>query len=594
MALSMGPFGAATTVTSIRACSSASSFLLRIVFLRAMAFVYAVAFWVALRQNKALIGDDGITPARNILNQAQERGRMKQERRLEWRDKTYGTARNLPLQEEAYLRGVVSNTKLCRWIGERVDTNTRLLHLREVMWDRSDRLDRPLPSLLWLAKDRNNLDPWLDRIAITGLLGSLVVMVLGAANVPLLFALWMCQRSLMAVGGPWYGFGWEPQLAELGFHALFMVPLLSLRNCPNLPVPIPVLWTLRWFLFRIMMGAGLIKLKSGDAKWKDLTAMNYFYETQPVPNPLTRYLHWMPKTWHKGEVLINHFVELVAPWLLIASICIPGLPVAWRRAGGILQLVFQSVLVTSGNFSFLNWLTMVPAIACLDDALLSKLFWPSTQLAAVTAATTATTSIGRQVASWAFFGLIAQLSVPVVSNLLAKKQVMNSSFDPLRLVNTYGAFGTVGEQREELIISAAAGLDGPWKEYEFKVKPGNVRRAPRFISPYHHRLDWQMWIAATCKNFERSPWMYTFLAKLLKRDNQVTNLLAEDPWKDSAESPKYIRVDMYRYNFHKPTKGEKDAPYWDREFLRRVYPRQGVVSLETLKYEINPSSFVGL
>jgi hypothetical protein len=412
---------------------------------------------------------------------------------------------------------------------------------------------------------------------------------LGAANLPLLLALWTCQRSLMAVGGPWYGFGWEPQLAELGFHALFMVPLLSLKQFPTMPVPIPVLWTLKWFLFRIMMGAGLIKLRSGDVKWNmnNLTAMNYFYETEPVPNPLTRYLHWMPKVWHKGEVLVNHAVELIAPWLLI----VPGLPVQWRRAGGIIQLVFQSVLVSSGNFSFLNWLTMVPAIACLDDALLAKLFSPSKQLAAATAATTATTSFGRQVASWAFLVLIAQLSVPVIRNLLSKNQVMNSSFDPLRLVNTYGAFGTVGERREELIISSAVDLDGPWNEYEFKVKPGNVRRSPRFISPYHHRLDWQMWIAATCQNIESSPWMFNFLVKLLQRDHQVGNLMAVDPWKDAQEAPKYIRVDMYRYHFHKLIKGEKNAPYWDREFVRRVYPRQGIASLESLKYEINPSLY---
>lgn len=552
-----------------------------------MAFVYAVAFWIAYRQNKALIGDDGITPAANVLNEAQQRGTMKRQRRLEWKNKQSGTARNLSLQEQAYLRGIVSNTKFGRQIGEAIDRNKMLVHLREVLWDRSDRLDRPLPSLLWLAKDRNKLDPWLDNIALSGLLLSTAVMVLGAANLPLLLALWMCQRSLMGVGGPWYGFGWEPQLAELGFHALFMVPLWSLQKFPTMPVPVPVLWTLRWFLFRIMMGAGLIKLRSGDVKWNmnNLTAMNYFYETEPVPNPLTRYLHWMPKAWHKGEVLVNHFVELIAPWLLI----LPGLSNSWRRAGGIIQLFFQSVLISSGNFSFLNWLTMVPAIACLDDALLANLFSPSTQLAAATAATTATTSFGRQVASWAFTVLILQLSVPVVRNLMSKKQVMNSSFDPLRLVNTYGAFGSVGEQRDELIISSAAGLDGPWKEYEFKVKPGNVRRQPRWISPYHHRLDWQMWIAATCKNIESSPWMYNFLVKLLQRDKKVGNLLAKDPWKDSSEAPKYIRVDMYRYNFHKPTKGEKDAPYWDREFVRRMYPRQGIASLESLKYEINPS-----
>ena len=99
-----------------------------------------------------------------------------------------------------------------------------------------------------------------------------------------------------------------------------------------------------------MIGAGLIKLKSGDPKWKlrgpkRLSTMDYFYATQPVPNPLTRYFHKMPKAWHRFEVLVNHFVELVAPWLLI----LPGIGRNWRIAGGVIQLAFQSVLITSGN-----------------------------------------------------------------------------------------------------------------------------------------------------------------------------------------------------------------------------------------------------
>lgn len=572
------------SVPATAAAATTSTFLVRIVFLRAMAFVYGVAFLVALRQNKALIGDNGITPARYILDQAEARGEMKQERRGEWRRKHQSAANNVALKEQDYLSGVVSNTKVVRWMGARVDANKYLLRLRKIFWDRSDRLDRPVTSVLWLAKDRNKLDPWLDRIAITGLLLSAAVMTLGAANVPLLLGLWVCQRSLMAVGGAWYGFGWEPQLAELGFHALFLVPLLSLNPLPSMPVPAPVLWTLRWFLFRIMIGAGLIKIRSGDKKWRrgDLTAMNYFYETQPVPNPLTRYLHWLPKAWHKGEVLLNYFVELVAPWLLV----VPGLPVGVRRAGGIIQLAFQSALISSGNLSFLNWLTMVPAIACLDDAFLARMFTASTREAASVAATTASTTAPRQVVSWAFFALVLRLSIPVVRNLISKRQVMNSSFDPLRLVNTYGAFGTVSEEREEIVISSAIKVEGPWREYEFQVKPGGIRRIPRWISPYHHRLDWQMWIASTCKRIDRSPWLYNFLLKLLDGDEQVMKLLAKDPWEGSEEAPRYIRADTFRYKFHQRIKGEKDPPYWDRFFVKRFYPRQGLATISSLTGEV--------
>ena len=581
---------APATATITVASSSTAFFLARIVFLRALAVIYFTAFWIAWKQNKALVGDGGITPARHVLNQAHDRGAGKRQRRLEWRkqhaakDTDTVTTRNVALQEQDYLRGVVTNTKVFQWLGARMDANHFLVRIREVLWDRSDRMDRPVTSLLWFAKDRNKLDPWLDRIAVTGLLLSTVVMVLGAANVPILLALWMCQRSLMAVGGPWYGFGWEPQLAELGFHALFLVPLLAMKQLPLTPVSPIVLWTLRWFLFRIMMGAGLIKFRSGDRKWKDLTTMKYFYETQPVPNPLTRYYHWLPMWWHKQEVVSNHVVELIAPWLLI----VPGvLPVAWRRAAGIVQIAFQGVLITSGNFSFLNWLTMVPAIACLDDALLARLFCTSTVQAAAKAAANTSASTGRQVVSGAFLALIIQLSVPVVRNLLSKHQVMNSSFDPLRLVNSYGAFGTVSEDRDELVISSAVSVDGPWKEYEFQVKPGAIRKRPRWISPYHYRLDWQMWIASTCQTIDRSPWMFNFLLKLLQGDGQVRGLLAKDPWEGSGEDAKYIRVDKFRYKFHKAVKGENDPPYWEREFLGRFYPRQGLSTISSLVDQVS-------
>jgi lipase maturation factor 1 len=162
-------------------------------------------------------------------------------------------------------------------------------------------------------------------------------------------------------------------------------------------------------------------------------------------------------------------------------------------------------------------------------------------------------------------------------------------------VNTYGAFGSVNEQRNEFIISAAADLDGPWREYEFKVKPGDIMRPPRFISPYHYRLDWLMWIASTVGSLPRSSsWLYPFLFKLLEQDPDVLNLLAKDPFQGESQGPKYIRVDTYRYTFHKsvPQKNKNDKmtqksnlpqPYWNRTRIGRVFPRQGVASKETLR-----------
>ena len=88
--------------------------------------------------------------------------------------------------------------------------------------------------------------------------------------------------------------------------------------------------------------------------------------------------------------------------------------------------------------------------------------------------------------------LVGWLSRPVVANLLQLngRQAMNASYDPWKLVNTYGAFGSVGERRYEPIVSLSDDGGATWSELEFPCKPGDVRRRPCFVAPYHYRLDW--------------------------------------------------------------------------------------------------------
>ena len=150
----------------------------------------------------------------------------------------------------------------------------------------------------------------------------------------------------------------------------------------------------------------------------------------------------------------------------------------------------------------------------------------------------------------------------------------------------------VNEERTELIIESACDINGPWREYQFKVKPGNVFTKPRFISPYHYRLDWQLWIASHFNGISRSPWMYRFLLLLLQQDEAVINLLKKDvgdPWKNNnnkkqeenkEEKPKYIRVEKYRYKF---CTGKNNKAYWERERIGTVFPRQNVADEELLK-----------
>ena len=194
---------------------------------------------------------------------------------------------------------------------------------------------------------------------------------------------------------------------------------------------------------------------------------------------------------------------------------------------------------------------------------------------------------------------MAKLNSKVVQNLFSRRQLMNASFDKLRLVSTYGAFGVVAETREELIIESANNVAGPWKEYHFRVKPGDVHRRPRWISPYHHRLDWQMWIASQSGRVERSPWLYSLLLKLLRQEKDVIDLLESDPWAltnqgdgdiNTVESrPKYIRIEKYRYKFYNKTQDSHNADrsnendgnksqYWVRERVGRYFPQQGIMN----------------
>jgi hypothetical protein len=259
--------------------SRPSFWLIRILLLRSLGFVSIFAFLIALHQNKALIGTNGITPASNVLQAAEERAKVRYQRRMEWEKerKTFRyNSRNHNAKIRHYIQNVIRRSKSYDILQKRI-----VIPFHRYLWDRTDSLDRPLVTLLWFGyKNRYSMDQLLDGIAYLGLIISCILVTKGAANVPLLALLWLCQQSLMSVGGPWYGFGWETMLAELTFHLIFMVPMFSMSPLPiPTPVPMVTIYALRWFLFRIMIGSGLIKLRSNDNKWKDLTVMNYFYET---------------------------------------------------------------------------------------------------------------------------------------------------------------------------------------------------------------------------------------------------------------------------------------------------------------------------
>ena len=429
---------------------------------------------------------------------------------------------------------------------------------------------RDSPSLFcWRYSDR-----LLDVVAWTGLLLSAVSLFglpeqgpvwLSAAT---WLALWCLYLSLANVGQKFYGFGWESMLLEAGFFLIFLGPRWMR------PSAIPVL-ALRWMLFRTELGAGLIKLRH-DRCWRELTCLYYHYETQPLPNPLSWYFHRLPQWMHRFAVLFSHFVQVIVPFALFAP-----QPVA-AIAGGL--IVFHQLwLIVSGNYSWLNWLTVVLGVSAFSD---STLLWRLP----VAATQTAPRPLLFEGVLYALGAATVLLSVRPALNLFSKNQVMNYSYNRYHLVNTYGAFGSVTRERYEIVMEGTDEFvltEGTrWREYGFKAKPGEVKRMPPQIAPYHLRLDWMMWFLPFSVGVSEQGihlrgyelWFMRLVLKLLENDPATLKLFRNNPFPDAP--PRFVRALFYHYRYTGWQERKETGAWWDRRLIGVYLPP---LSLEQLR-----------
>ena len=269
--------------------------------------------------------------------------------------------------------------------------------------------------------------------------------------------LWAIYLSFVNVGQTFYAFGWESMLLEAGFVAIFLGP----RRAEPGAIP---MWLLRWMEFRVMLGAGLIKLR-GDPCWKALTCLDQFYQTQPMPNPLSWYFHQLPEAVLRGGVLFNHFVELIVPFAFFV-------PQPWSSIAGGLTILFQLVLMAGGNLSFLNLLTIVLAIPLLDGGLLRRFFRvrPAETVAGGPRAAVCAGGPGIDGGDDERSGGGEHDFEPPDD----ERQLQSiATGEYLRSVRQ------VTPSRDEVIVEATndePGANARWFEYEFKGKPGDPMR----------------------------------------------------------------------------------------------------------------------
>jgi hypothetical protein len=370
---------------------------------------------------------------------------------------------------------------------------------------------------------------------------------LGAA-IALWLVPWALYLSIVNVGQTWYSFGWESLLLETGFLAAFL-------GNDDVAPPVVVLFLLRWILFRVEFGAGLIKMR-GDACWRKLTCLDHHHETQPMPGPLSWFFHHLPKPLHRVEVAANHVTQLVVPFLLFAP-----QPVA--TAAAALMIVTQLWLVLSGNFAWLNWITIVLAVPALR--------FPD---GGAPASAPATAPLWYEVVVLAVAALLVFLSYHPVVNMISRRQVMNRSFDPLHLVNTYGAFGSVSRVRYEVVVEGTLDdvprEDSDWREYEFKGKPGDPGRWPRQFAPYHLRLDWLMWFAALSPAYAGA-WFEGLVERLLENDRDTLRLLRRSPFPPGTP-PRHVRARLFRYRYTTWRELRETGACWNRTYVREYLP----------------------
>jgi lipase maturation factor 1 len=395
-----------------------------------------------------------------------------------------------------------------------------------------------VPTIFWI----NASDAALQGVCYAGVAIAALVLVgfYERAGLAILFVLYL---SLSAAGQEFLSFQWDSLLIEVGFLAMFL---------GNARV---VVWLFRWLLFRLMFLSGAVKILSHDSTWRGLTALNYHYWTQPLPNRISWYMAQFPEWFQKMSTAFVLGCELMIPFLIFA-------PRRIRIFGGWCLLSLQILIFLTGNYTFFNLLAMAMCVFLWDDRNFER--WLKLRPQAKARATWITALVAVVVLTIGLARMVETFSG--VSTGIVRYTA------PLEIVNSYGLFAMMTTSRPEIVIEGS--IDGQiWTAYSFRYKPGDLARAPRWAAPHQPRLDWQMWFAAL-GSYRENPWFVNFAVKLLEGSPEVRALLEADPFQGTA--PKYVRGVQYDYSFTNAEERRRTGNWWKREVKGLYLPAIGL------------------
>ncbi|MGB7441856.1 MAG: lipase maturation factor family protein [Coleofasciculaceae cyanobacterium] len=453
------------------------------------------------------------------------------------------------------------------------------------------------PSLLWLSAE----DWFLQGLVVGGVCSSLVVIFGGDYSGFALLICWLVYLSLdIAIG---LAYPWDSLLLEAGFLALFLpsIPALPQLEVTSLPLA-SVTWAYHWLIFRLMLGFG--KYKFWDSSLRDLAYLKGFFINQPMPTYFGWYAFRLPLWLLKFSLGLMFLVEVPIPFLVF----VPG--EARVFAAVAIALLMVAIQLT-GNYGFFNILVIVLCLTLLDvnasifNQGLIELVYPWQNL--LTNAVVLILFIGGLLyfpfnswcsQTWLYWPSTLKIDNPWLVKLLNFYRALA----PFRLLHAYGVFPPHSSPGIRLVPIVEGTEDGRvWQEYHYRYMTSTESSPPRFVAPFHPRLDHGVFyeafgqsnnflcsLAGPCNPyvFSHISWLDCLIQRLLMGDSVVASLFGHNPFPSSSRPPVAIRVNLYMYQPTTPEEQARTGKWWvrtligehlpptslDREALRQLLP----------------------
>jgi len=427
-----------------------------------------------------------------------------------------------------------------------------------------------LPTLCWF----NSTNTFLYILCGSGVAFSLLL-VLGIAPAICLTALFVFYLSLTIAGQTFLSFQWDILLLETGFLSIFLAPWqLWQKRGQGTPVSRAALFLLKLLLFKLMVMSGVVKLTSGDDCWWNLTALDYHYWSQPLPTMFAWWADQSPEWFKHFSVAFCLVVEIIVPFIIWA----PRRP---RLIAAGLMIFLQVVIAITGNYCFFNLLTIALCLLLIDDAV-----WRGKGIRDNALGAPGSRVLPSRLSIYGAIAVIV-ITLPINAWLIfsafrpdaqwpRRLTFAYERLEPFRIVNGYGLFRVMTKDRREIVIEGSAdGID--WLPYEFKWKPGNLKRAPGWCAPHQPRLDWQMWFAAL-GTAQQNPWFIRLVICLLEEKRDVARLFVHDPFPN--QPPRYVRAILYRYRFTTAKEHRQTGAWWKRQELGEYLPTTSLQGIQ--------------